>query len=85
MDHGERAQEQHDAHDGLHHLLPAVANDAGFLRRLGFGCARGKRRDGDSLIWDSAMSVEVAVLGLAQVVLFQPFERGDACRAENLE
>jgi hypothetical protein len=37
MDHGEGSQEQDDSQNGLHGLLPAIANYAGFLRVLGFG------------------------------------------------
>jgi len=31
VDHGEGSQKEHDSHDGLHHLLPAVADRTEFL------------------------------------------------------
>ena len=41
VDHGEGSQEQHDSQDGLHHLLPAIADDAGRLRLAWASSSRG--------------------------------------------
>src|ERR1700686_2024234 len=36
VNHGEGSQEHYNAQDSLHGLLPAIADDGGVLRRLGF-------------------------------------------------
>ena len=70
MDHGQRAQEQDDSQNGLHHLLPAVANFVRSVRIFWFG--HGVCRACGSLIWDSAMSVETALPELLQSFFFSP-------------
>jgi hypothetical protein len=36
VNHGEGSQKHYNAQDSLHGLLPAIADDGGFLRSLGF-------------------------------------------------